>query len=138
MAQMQPPRIVDQVHMEPMDVIIRKTARPELSPTKPPPMMPQHGIQQRMHGWVGRPRGRLMTFPRPPFPMMQFARSMSDWTSMAPPWATMPKDFLDRLEAARQALSQTRGGFRAPSGPGYEPTASALPQEQLWNAPGYQ
>ncbi len=138
MAQMQSPRIVDQVRMEPMDVIIQKTAQPEPSPTKLLPMLPQCRGQQRMRGWAGRPRGRPITFPRPSFPMTQFACTMSDWTSMAPPWATMPKDFPDRLEAARQALSQTRGGFGAPSGPGYEPTASALPREQPWNAPSYQ
>ncbi len=89
-----------------------------------------------MHGWVGRPQGRPWVFPRPPFPMMQFARSMSNWTMTAPPWATMPpKDFAERLEAARQAVSQTQGGFGAPSRLAYKPTASALPQEQLWNAP---
>ncbi len=49
-AQLQPPRIMDQVRMEPMDVLIQKTARPEL-----PPVMLQQGGQQRMHGWVGRP-----------------------------------------------------------------------------------
>ncbi len=87
-----------------------------------------------MHGWAGRPRGRPLTFPRPSFLMMQFARTMIDWTSMPPPRVTMLKDFPDKLEAARQALSQTRGGFGALSGPGYKPTASALPRERPWNA----
>ncbi len=80
-----------------------------------------------------------MTFSRPLF-LMQFTRTMSDWAMTAPPRAMMPKDFPDRFEAAKraQALSQTRGGFAAPSGLGYEPTASALPRNQTWNAPSYK
>ncbi len=71
---------------------------------------------------------------------MQFVRSMSDWASMAPPWATMPKDWESKWEATKQvhALSQTRGGFGAPSGPGYKSTASVLLWEQPWNAPDYK
>ncbi len=133
MAQLQPLHIMDQVRMEPMDVLIQKTARLE-----PPPVMPPWGGQQRMRGWAGRARGRPLVFPRPPFPMMQFARSVSDWTSTPLPQAMMPlKDFAEKLEAARQALSQTRGGFGAPSRPAYQSTASAFPWDQPWNMPGY-
>ncbi len=92
-----------------------------------------------MRGWAGRPRGRPLVFPRLTFPSTQFARSVSDWTSTQLPQAVMPpKDFAEKLEAARQALSQTRVGFGAPSGLAYEPTASAFPWDQPWNAPNYR
>ncbi len=93
--------------------------------------------QQRMHGWAGRPRGQQLNFPRPPF-LTQFTCTMSDWMSTPPlPSMLPPRDFAGKLEAARWAVSQTRGGFRAPSGPGYKPMASALPKDQAWHAPGY-
>ncbi len=129
--QLQPPRIMDQVRTEPMEKLIQKSKRPEL-----PPIMPPCGRgPQRMRGWAGRPRGRQPDFYRPPF-VMQFARTMSDWTSTPPPASMLAaKYFAERLEAARwldaerKAVSQTRGGFRALSGLGYKLTVSVLPVE---------
>ncbi len=88
--------------------------------------------------WAGRPRGCLLTFSRPPFPMTQFARMMSDWGTTAPLQAMRPASWMQQWEAVKRAVSQTRGGFAAPSGPGYKLTASALPRDQPWNAPGYK
>ncbi len=78
-------------------------------------------------------------FPRLPFPT-QFMCTMSDWAMTAPLRATTPRDWPDQWEAAKQAhaLSQTRGGFAALSRLGFKLTASALPQDQPWNAPGYK
>ncbi len=122
-AQLQPLRLVDQVRREPMDVLIQKTMQPE-----PPPALLQRGQPRPRTSWAGKPKGRPLTFSRLPFPT-QFTRTLSKWGMTAPPRAMMPKDWLDRWEAAKKvhALSQTRGGFAALSGPGFKPTASALP-----------
>ncbi len=134
-AQMQPPRLVDQLCRELMDVLIQRTTRPE-----PPPVLPQEGQPRMRTSWAGKPRGRLLIFSRLPFPTTQFTRTLNEWGTTAPPWAMMPRDWLDRWEAAKQehALSQMRGGFPAPTGLGCELTASVLPQDQPWHMPDYQ
>ncbi len=71
---------------------------------------------------------------------MMLTRTLSEWGMTAPPRPTMPGNWPQASEAAKraQALSQTRGGFAAPSGPGFKSTASVLLQNQPWNEPGYQ
>ncbi len=67
---------------------------------------------------------------------MQFTRMATEWASLPAPTIQQPKDFAEKLEAARRA--QGRGGFDAPSGPAFHPSASAFPAVRPWNDPQYQ
>ncbi len=134
-ALLQPPQLVNEVHMTQLDTLIQRTVRPEPLPALPPrePL--------RLHSeWAGKSRFVCpMTFSRLPFPMM-LTCTLSEWGTTLPPRAMMPQNWPEQWAAVKcaHAVSQTRGGFRSPSGPNYRPTVSAFPQQQPWADPTYQ
>ncbi len=134
-ALLQLPRLVNEVCTAQLDMLIQRTARPE-----PPPALPPREPLRLHSKWAGKPRLMLlMAFSRPLF-LTTFTCTLSEWGMMLPPWATMPKDWLEQWATVQHmhAASQAKGGFGSPSGPNYRPTASALPQNRLWADPTYQ
>ncbi len=127
-------RYVNEVHMMGLDALIQRTARPE-PPKAVPPREQQE--QLRLHGeWAGRPAFmRPKPFPRPPF-TTSFSCTLSKWRTMQPPHQVCyppigkprwPEEWPAQWAAAQAAhTAKGKGGFRAPSGPTFVP--SALPQ----------
>ncbi len=127
---LQPPRLVNEVHITQLDMLIQRTARLE-----PLPAVPLRE-QPRLHAkWARKPAFvHPQTFSRPLF-VMSFTCTLNEWGT------TRPLRQVTDMWAAMQAVritSQVRGGFGSPSGPGYRPTVSALPEIQPWVDPSYQ